>query len=308
MSVTVPFNREFEFEYGVAQEVAPGLRRVVANNPSQFTFKGTNTYIVGSGSVAVIDPGPDDEAHRAAIVGALAARRERITHIFLTHTHKDHSAGLARLAAITGAEVLGYGARAGITNATQLSPGAEPHLEADFVPDRALKGGEIITGGDWALEAVHTPGHAPDHICYALADAQVTLTGDHIMGWNTSVVAPPEGNMGNYLRSLEKLVQRPEDTFFPAHGGRVDQGRRLARIFITHRKWRESQILGCLRQGLDTIDLIVPRIYEGLASSLLVAASYSVLAHLELLTENGSVKCQDRATLTCRYWIAADAP
>lgn len=304
MSVAVPFNRTFECEYGVAETVTPGLRRIVANNPSQFTFKGTNTYIAGRGSVALIDPGPDDEAHRAAILGALAGAGERITHIFLTHTHKDHSAGLARLAELTGAEVLGYGARAEITNATQLAPDAEPHLEADFVPDRVLRGGEVVRGGDWALEAVHTPGHSPDHICYAVEGTGALLTGDHIMGWNTTVVAPPEGRMADYLRSLEKLMQRAEDIYFPGHGGCVDQGRRLARIFITHRKWREAQILDCLRQGLDTIDSIVPRIYEGLEAHLMMAASYSVLSHLEMLTENGSVHCQDRPTLTSRFRLA----
>ncbi len=303
MSVSLPFSREFEATPGVAEEVGPGLRRLLANNPNPFTFKGTNTYIVGTGEVAVVDPGPDDDEHLNAILAELAKNGERVTHIFLTHTHKDHSAGLTRFAEMTGAEVLGYGSTPEERGAVQLSPSAESFLDADFTPDRRLTGGEKIEGGNWSLEAIFTPGHAPDHLCFALNDGQILLSGDHVMGWNTTVVAPPEGDMGDYIRSLEVLLGRPEQVYFPGHGGRVDQAQRLVKAFIMHRRWRESQILECLRDGLDTIDSIVPRIYEGLASSLTDAAAYSVLGHLKLLVETGRVAADSQPTRHSRYWI-----
>lgn len=304
MAVVLPFAREFIFQYGVASQVAPGIRRIVAQNPGPFTFKGTNSYIVGTGEVALVDPGPDDAAHREALLGELAPKRERITHIFLTHTHKDHSAGLAKLAEATGAKVLGFGSDPKERQAFRLSPSAETFLDADFKPDQPLRGGERIGGGDWELEALHTPGHAPDHLSFAVLGADVLLSGDHVMGWNTTVVAPPEGHMGAYISSLELLLQRAEDVYFPGHGGRVDQAQRLVKAFIMHRRWRESQILDCVRQGLDTIPLIVPKIYEGIDSALRDAAAYSVLAQLELLTETGRVRAEPAPNLTARYSIA----
>ena len=304
MSVVLPFSRDFDCEYGVADIVAPGLRRIVANNASPFTFKGTNSYIVGTGTVAVIDPGPDEEAHRAALLAELERGGERVSHIFLTHTHKDHSAGLAKFAEITRAEVLGFGSETASRRAVQHDPASESFLDADFAPDRVLRGGERIAGGDWQLEALYTPGHAPDHLCFALDDGETLLSGDHVMGWNTTVVAPPEGHMGDYISSLEALLKRPEEVYFPGHGGRVDQAPRLVKAFIMHRRWRESQILECLREGLNTIDLIVPKIYESLAESLRAAAAYSVLAHLELLTETGRVTAEPQPGLNSRYSIS----
>jgi glyoxylase-like metal-dependent hydrolase (beta-lactamase superfamily II) len=302
MSVVLPFSREFEFTPGVVEEVAPGLRRLVADNPSQFTFKGTNSYIVGKGAVAVVDPGPDDDAHLGTLLAELEKKGERVTHIFLTHTHKDHSASLSRFAEMTGAQILGYGSTRGDREVVQLSAASEDFVDADFKPDQALKGGERVIGGDWELEAVYTPGHAPDHLCFALNDGLNLLSGDHVMGWNTTVVAPPEGNMRDYIRSLEALLQRPETVYFPGHGGRVDQAQRLVKAFIMHRRWRESQILDCLNQGLDTIDLILPKIYEGIATSLRDAAAYSVLAHLELLVEQGQVTAEPQTGRHSRYW------
>lgn len=304
MAVSLPFARDFDFEYGVASTVAPGVRRIVASNPGPFTFKGTNTYIAGTGTVALIDPGPDDAAHREAVLGEIAARGERITHIFLTHTHRDHSAGLPAMAEATGAKVLGFGSDRQTRAALNLSAAAESVLDADFRPDQILRGGEVIEGGDWALEAIHTPGHAPDHLCLALAGKGVLLSGDHVMGWNTTVVAPPEGNMGDYMRSLELLLKRSEAIYLPGHGGTVTQAPRLVKAFIMHRRWREAQILDCVSQGLDTIRAIVPKIYEGLDSALHGAAAYSILAQLELLTETGRVHSDPAPTLEARYRIA----
>lgn len=302
MADAPPFTSEYTFEYGDLHEIAPGVRRLVANNPSHYTFKGTNTYVVGRGQVAVVDPGPDDAEHREALMGALGRNGERVTHIFLTHTHRDHCGSYTRLAEMTGADVLGYGASAEASRTALAGSGGEPHLEADFVPARALRGGERIAGGDWELEAVHTPGHTPDHLCYAVTGGGGLFSGDHVMGWNTTVIAPPEGSMADYLRSLELLIARSEDVYFPGHGGHVVQGRRLAKAFIMHRRWREAQILECLRDGCDTIESMIPRIYEGLAENLAAAAAYSVLGHLDMMTATGTVKCQGRPSLTARYW------
>jgi glyoxylase-like metal-dependent hydrolase (beta-lactamase superfamily II) len=305
MAVVLPFAREFEFDYGVASEVAPGVRRIVANNPSPFTFKGTNSYLVGSGEVALIDPGPDDAAHRQAVLDEVASKGERITDIFLTHTHKDHSAGLPAMAKATGARVLGFGSEPESREAFRFNPASEAILDVDFRPDVRLRGGEVTSGSDWALEALHTPGHAPDHLVFALAGSNVLFSGDHVMGWNTTVVAPPEGKMGDYIRSLELLLSRPESIFFPGHGGAVHQAQRLVKAFIMHRRWRETQILDCLSRGLDTIPAIVPRIYEGISASLRDAAAYSVLAQLELLVETGRVRCEpEPPSLASRYRLA----
>jgi glyoxylase-like metal-dependent hydrolase (beta-lactamase superfamily II) len=188
----------------------------------------------------------------------------------------------------------------------KLSPSSESFLDADFVPDRALKGGERIAGGDWELEAIYTPGHAPDHLCFALNDSGGTLlSGDHVMGWNTTVVAPPEGRMADYMASLEALLSRTENVYFPGHGGRVDQAQRLVKAFIMHRRWRESQIMECLREGLGTIDLILPKIYEGLASSFHDAAAYSILAHLEMLAASGRVTADPELGRHSHYSISA---
>jgi glyoxylase-like metal-dependent hydrolase (beta-lactamase superfamily II) len=303
MAVVLPFAREFDFDYGVAAEIAPGVRRIVADNPGPFTFKGTNSYLVGAGDVALIDPGPDDIAHRDAILAEVARKGERITHIFLTHTHKDHSAGIPAMAAATGAPMFGFGSAPENRAAFQLNPASEAVLDVRFTPDQPLVGGEVIRGGDWALEAIHTPGHAPDHLAFALSGTNILFSGDHVMGWNTTVVAPPEGKMGDYIRSLEVLLKRPEDIYFPGHGGPVHQGQRLVKAFIMHRRWRETQILDCLRDGLDTIPALVDKIYDGLEASLRKAAGYSVLAQLELLVETGRVTCEPGPlpTLDSRY-------
>jgi glyoxylase-like metal-dependent hydrolase (beta-lactamase superfamily II) len=289
MAEALPFKTDMNFAYGEARLLAPGVRRIVANNPSPFTFKGTNTYLVGSDSLAVIDPGPDDPDHLASILAAAGACP--ITHIVITHTHRDHTAGMPALLAKTGARTAGYGHRSATRGTRRTSPSGSEYVEQDFVPDVPLQDGERLTGEGWALTAVHTPGHAPDHLCLALEGTHILFSGDHVMGWNTSVVAPPEGNMRAYLRSLELLLARGDATYLPGHGGQVAEPQRLVRAYLLHRRLREQAILDCIRNGIGSVRDIVPAIYQGLDPKLINAASLSVLAHVEHLIERGLVKC-----------------
>ena len=288
MAESIPFKTTMEFTYGEPKELVAGVSRIVANNPSPFTFKGTNTYLVGTGaSLAVIDPGPEDAAHLQAILAA--AGKRRITHIVVTHTHRDHVDGLPSLKDATGAVTVGFGRTARERGARRTSPSGTEFVDNDFRPDIALADGDTIADDSWALTALHTPGHAPDHHCYALAGTSVLFSGDHVMSWNTSVVAPPEGNMGDYMRSLEKLIGRTDDLYLPGHGGQLTSPVRVAKAFAVHRRAREQSILECIRSGARDASEIVPRIYPELDSKLVNAATLSVLAHIEHLKERGLV-------------------
>ena len=285
------FKRTMDFDYGVAHEVAPGVRRVVANNPSPFTFKGTNTFILGDRNVAVMDPGPDDDAHLEAVMNAVGSAT--VTHILLTHTHRDHSDGIDALKARTGAPVYAYGKTGKPRGAGPASLTGKAFVDESFEPEEKVRDGDTIQGDGWALDAIYTPGHAPDHLCFALVGERLVFSGDHVMGWNTTVVAPPEGNMGDYMASLEKLLERRDKLFFPAHGGRIETPQRVVKAYLMHRKWREAAIYACLEDGMRTNSQIVGKIYPGLDASLLAAASLSVHAHLEHLIQKGSVTSAD---------------
>ncbi len=284
------FNREMDFEYGVTLKIAPGVRRIVANNPTPFTFKGTNSYIIGRGQVAVIDPGPEDETHVDAILAALPG--ERITQILVTHTHRDHTGAVDALKARTGAQVLGFGQTDTERGVRTTSPSGKIFVDQDFTPDRQLRDGDAVEGEDWKMDVIHTPGHAPDHLCFALTGQRTVFSGDHVMGWNTTVVAPPEGHMGDYLTSLEKLLERRDLVFFPGHGGRIETPQRVVKAYMMHRKMRESAIYACLQDGARFIPQIVEKIYPRVDSIYLPAAALSVLAHLELLLERGLVQAE----------------
>src|SRR5262249_53607249 len=235
MSADIPFDRSFELRPETVEEVVPGVRRLLANNPGPFTFKGTVSYIVGRGQVAIIDPGPDDPTHVQALLDAV--RGETVTHILVTHTHRDHSPAVRPVKAATGAIVLAEGPHRA---ARELHIGEANRLDAsgdmDFRPDRRLADGEVVTGAGWALEAVATPGHTANHMAYALRGTDVLFAGDHVMAWSTSVVAPPDGAMSDYMASLDKLARRPETTYYPGHGGAVRDAPAFVRHFIRHRQ------------------------------------------------------------------------
>ena len=292
MTERLSFKTTMEFAYGVPAPIAPGIVRVVANNPGPLTFKGTNSYLVGMTELAVIDPGPDDEAHIAAILRAAGNRP--ITHIVLTHAHRDHVDGAARLKAATGARVCAF-PRSRVVEKRSIHPAQTEYVNRDLAIDVILADTEVIEGRDWALQALHTPGHAPDHLCFALLKRDVVFSGDHVMAWNTTVVGPPEGSMSAYLRSLERLLARTRDKIYmPGHGGRLDRPRRTVRAYLLHRRWREQSILAVIREnGSATIPMIVQNVYSGLAPTLVPAAALSVLGHVEHLIEQGFVSCEE---------------
>jgi len=300
MSDDIPFDKSFDLPPGKVEEVAPGVRRLLADNPGPFTFKGTLSYIVGRGQVAVIDPGPLDEAHIAALLEAV--RGETVTHIFVTHTHRDHSPAAARIKAATGALLLAEGPHRA---ARPLNVGEAPRLEAsndtEFRPDRALADGETVAGSGWTIEAVATPGHTANHMAFALKEANLLFSGDHVMAWSTPVVAPPDGSMRDYMASLHKLARRPETIYLPGHGGIVREAPRFVEHYIRHRRNREAAILRRLTDGEADIPAIVRAIYIGLDPRLVPAAGRSVLAHLEDLVTRGVVATGGEPSIDGHY-------
>ena len=299
MPVEIPFRRDFEFAYGKLEPVAPGVRRIIARNPGPFTFRGTGTYVVGEGEVAVIDPGPDLPEHVEALVQALAG--ERVTHILVTHTHRDHSPAAAPLKVATGAPTYGFGPHAG---GKRGETGSEEGGDWDFVPDVVVRDGDQITGAGWRFEAVHTPGHTSNHLCFALPDQGILFSGDHVMGWSTSVIAPPDGDMASYMAALDKLLSRGDRVYWPTHGPAITEPKAHVRAFIAHRREREEGIRVCLAAEIGHIDQIVARLYAGLQPGLRGAAGRSVLAHLIDLVARGEVVCDGPPTIDAYYRLA----
>ena len=280
--MAIPFIREFDARYGEEVRVTPLISRIVANNPGPFTFKGTGVYIVGGQDVAVIDPGPDLPEHIEALKRALAGRR--VTHILVTHTHSDHSPAAKPLKEWSGAKTYAFGPHG---SGSDDGPKVEAGGDSDFVPDVRVKDGETIAGNGFTFECVHTPGHTSNHMCYALREEKALFTGDHIMGWSTTVVTPPDGDMAQYMASVRKLQPRDDRILYPTHGAPIVDPKPFLAAYLEHRLDRERQILACIKDGLTTIPDMVARMYADVDKRLHPAASRSVLAHLIQLENEG---------------------
>lgn len=300
--MALEFDTTFEPSYGRPVEAAPGVLRLTVENPGPFTFHGTNTYLVGDRALAVVDPGPDDEAHLAAILDAAAGRP--VSHIFVSHTHRDHSPLAARLKAQTGAQILAQGPH---RPARQLRIGELNPLDAsadiDFEPDVALADGEVVEGDGWALRAVHTPGHAANHTAFALEGTGILFSADHVMAWSTTIVAPPDGAMADYMASLDKLLARDDHLFLPGHGGPVMSPQAFMRGLKAHRKMRERAIVERLSAGDHTIAEIVKSIYRDTDPRLHGAAGLSVLAHIEDLIGRNVVAVEGDPAIDSVYRV-----
>lgn len=298
--MSLDFDMSFDPAYGEMVTVAPGVGRITVNNPGPFTFHGTNTYVVGRDTLAVIDPGPEDDAHLATILHSIGGRP--VSHIFVSHTHRDHSPLTRRLKAATGATVLAEGPHRA---ARPLRIGEVNPLDAsadlDFAPDLALADGAVIDGDGWSIRAVHTPGHAANHACFAMEGTGVLFSADHVMAWSTSIVAPPDGAMSDYMASLDRLLERDDRVLLPGHGGPVNEPQAFMRGLKTHRKMRERAILERLRQGDRTIPDMVKAIYRETDPRLHGAAGLSVLAHLEDLVGRGGVVTPGEPSIDSEY-------
>ncbi|MGY4398312.1 glyoxylase-like metal-dependent hydrolase (beta-lactamase superfamily II) [Sphingomonas sp. UYAg733] len=267
-----------EQQTGVAQMLEPLVSRLLAPNPSAFTNTGTQVHLVGTNDLAVIDPGPDTPEHIDALIAAIAGRP--VTAIVVTHTHRDHSPGSRPLKVATGAPVIGCAPLVLDDGGPRGGVGADASFDHDYAPDRVLAEGESVSGQGWTLTALATPGHTSNHLCFVLPETKALFSGDHVMGWSTSIVSPPDGDMAAYMASLEKLIPRDDRIYYPAHGDPVDNPQRLVRGMMGHRKQREGQILRLLREEARAIPAMVERMYVGIDRRLFPAAERSVLAHL----------------------------
>ncbi len=300
MGVEIPFRRDLDFTYGEAARIGPRIRRVIAENPSPFTLYGTGTYILGSGRVAVIDPGPADPAHIEALLEA--TRGEKISHVLVTHTHMDHSPGCALLAEHCDAPTYAYGPH----GAGKLEEGVpvEEGGDMDFVPDHRVSHGDVIEGEDWSVECVYTPGHTSNHMCFQLREDKALFTGDHIMGWSTSIISPPDGDMLAYMRSLDLMLERDDEVYWPTHGPCIDDPKGLVRAFIEHRREREAQILQCVGKGVGNIRDMVPLMYTSTPEFMYPAAARSVLAAVEYLVAEGKLASDSGISLESVYRLS----
>lgn len=299
--MSLVFDSHFAPRYGEAVDIAPNVQRITVNNPSPFTFHGTNSYLIGKDTLGLIDPGPIDYAHQAALVRAIAGRP--VSHIFVSHTHRDHSPLAAEMKVDLGAVTVGEGphrpARAlhmGEVNLLDASG------DADFLPDIAVPDDGLIEGDGWALRAIHTPGHTANHVAFALEGTDILFSADHVMAWATSIVAPPDGSMSDYMASLDRLLHRHDRVYFPGHGGPVTKPKTFVRGLKAHRKMRERAILERVKAGDWTIPEIVRVIYRETDPRLHGAAALSVLAHLEDLVERGRVHTEGNPAIDGVYW------
>lgn len=303
----IPYLRQFDFAYGRRDQVSPLIQRVIADNPGPFTFTGTGTYIIGrdrSGAeIAVIDPGPEDAAHLAALLKAIEGRV--VSHILVTHTHRDHAPLARPLAeAVGGAPIL---AAAPPELTIHASGALDEEDDADFRPDVVLSGGERIEGDGWTLEAMATPGHASNHMAFVLRQENTLFSGDHVMGWSTTVVAPPDGDMADYMKSLDAVLARGFSTIWPTHGPAITQVAPFLKAYRDHRLEREAQVMARLAAGDRTIAQIVPILYAAVDQRLWPAASLSVLAHLIKLEKEGRAQASPRPELSASWSLTDPA-
>lgn len=295
----IPFVRDLDFKYGEVARVSPRIRRVIAENPGPFTYLGTGVYIVGNGDVAVIDPGPMIDAHFEALKRALDG--ERVAHVFTTHTHLDHSPLAHPLAEWAGAKVYGRPDPNVAHDEVQLEEGGE----SGFRPDVLVNDGDVFSGPDWTLEAIATPGHMSNHVCYALREENALFSGDHVMGWSTTVISPPDGNMRQYFASLDKIRARGFSTLWPTHGPPVTDVAPFLDAYASHRRAREAAIVARMRAGDTLIPDMVKVIYKDVDKRLHPAAAHSVLAHVIQLVEEGRAVADGPLVLSTHYRLAA---
>lgn len=298
--MALDFDTDFVPAYGEAVEVAPGVRRLTVNNPGPFTFHGTNSFIVGRDTLAVIDPGPEDEAHFQALIEAIGGRP--VSHVFVSHTHTDHSPLAARLSQATGAIVAAEGPHraARPLRIGEINP-LDASTDVGFVPDLVLGDDQLVEGDGWAIRAIHTPGHTANHAAFALEGTGILFSADHVMAWATSIVAPPDGAMSDYMASLERLLAREDRLFLPGHGGPVASPAAFMRGLRSHRRMRERAILERLRTGDRTIPEMVAAIYRDVDPRLFGAAGLSVLAHMEDLVARGVASAEPDIAIDARY-------
>ena len=278
-----PENFIDSFEYGNCDKISPLIRRIIANNPGPFTFTGTGTYIIGKENLAIIDPGPIDQNHFDAIIKS--TKGQTITHILLTHNHNDHSPLAKKIKEETGAKIYFKNLSSDIQTEDQFEEGYDKDIEGDI----ELSDGDIIETNEWTVEAIHTPGHTSNHICYSLAEEDVLFSGDHVMGWSTTVIVPPDGDMNDYINSLKKLLKRSENNFYPTHGPIIERPKELVAKYIEHRMEREKQITEAIKLGNKKIPDMVKIIYKDVDISLHPAAAMSTLAHLIRMKENNEI-------------------
>lgn len=301
--MALDFDQKFAPDYGKPVRIAKSVERLTVNNPSAFTFYGTNSYIVGTDTLAIIDPGPEDDDHFHALINAIAGRP--VSHIFISHTHRDHSPLAKRLQDVTGAKTVAEGPHrparpyyAGEVNTLEASS------DVDFIPDIQLADGASIDGDGWTLEGIHTPGHAANHMVFGLKDSGILFSADHVMAWATSIVAPPDGSMSDFMTSLEKLLQRDDTAYLPGHGGTISKPQAFVRGLRAHRKMRERAVFERIVKGDRTIADMVKAIYRDTDPRLHGAAALSVLAHLEDLVGRGEVLTEGHPSLDSIYYPA----
>ena len=302
--MAIPYIREIEFEYGVVQQVSPLIRRVIANNPGPFTYVGTGVYIVGHGEVAVIDPGPEDSIHFEALKAALDG--ETVTHVLVSHGHSDHSPLARPLAEWAGCKT--YAKNCGVPTAKGELGSAD---DLGFIPDVKVGDGDVISGPGWTLDVIETPGHTCNHLCFGLREENACFSGDHIMGWSTTVVAPPDGDMADYMNSLDKIQEMKFDILWPTHGNPV-RGAAFVDEFITeyanHRRAREAAIIAQLRSGETRIPEMVKVMYADVDARLHPAAAMSVLGHMiKLIREGVAISPDEKPTVRSHFELIRDA-